>query len=719
MKRMKGKTHWRTAGRAALAALLLTAAASLPAAAAQMEANPYESYNLIPGAVDRSPAYIRPAFQVGRVVDGAGLGVGDFNEPNDVATGPDGCVYILDNALSRVVVLNAEYGLEDCLDAFTLDGEPVEFPTAEGIFVTQDNQILIADTENHRVLIAGRDQKVTGVLGLPDSELIPEDFQFLPTAVVKDRKGFTYVLSRGSYYGALVYSRDNSFFGFFGANLAESNLLSSLSKWVSNLFASEEMRAARVQSLPYQFTNLCIDSEDMLFSLTAETDSNTGQVRRLSPSGDNILTYTPFYRSVNADSFRFGDGYGYADLMGYYYSTAFTDLTVDDNGLIYVLDRTYGKIFLYDESCHSLSVFGAGFGDGTQAGTFVQPVALDTAGEDLVVLDKNKQTLTVFEPTEIGRLLSQAVKLNNEGEYEQALPLWEEIIRLDRNFTLAYSGIAKGLYVQGEYSQAMDYAKIGRDRNTYSMAFQEVRLEFLTANFLWIFLLIIALVGGIVFLAVYTSKKQVVLIRSPKARTMARCMTHPFDAFQRLRWKEEGSVPLACMLLLLYYLLSVFCVLKGGFMYFDVNLYTYDASYTLLTTVGLILLFTLVNGAVSTLQEGKGRYRHIFCVACYALIPKLLALVLQFFLSYALVPSESAIIDVFLQIADLWFYLLLFLGVMTVHEYSFGKTVKVLIFTVLGMALAGFVILLVLILFQDFSSFLVTVFEEASFRFRR
>ena len=92
---------------------------------------------------------------------------------------------------------------------------------------------------------------------------------------------------------------------------------------------------------------------------------------------------------------------------------------------------------------------------------------------------------------------------------------------------------------------------------------------------------------------------------------------------------------------------------------------------------------------------------------------------LQFFLSYALVPSESAIIDVFLQIADLWFYLLLFLGVMTVHEYSFGKTVKVLIFTVLGMALAGFVILLVLILFQDFSSFLVTVFEEASFRFRR
>ena len=702
---------------------LLLAMGLTPVSAAEMEANPYSSYAKKSDGGDDSPTYVRPAFQVSRVIDGARLGVGDFSEPSDVVTGPDGRVYILDNTLSRIVVLDQEYQLSACLDAFVMEGETgeeeVTFPTAEGLFVTQDNQILIADTENHRVLIAGLDQKVTGVLTLPDSELIPEDFQFLPIAVVRDKKGFTYVLSRGSYYGALVYSRDDSFFGFFGANLAESNVLSSLANWLTNLFSSREMRASRVQSLPYQFTNLCLDSEDMLFSLTAETDSNTGQVRRLSPSGDNILTYTPFYWSMNADSYPFGDSFGYADLMGYYHSTAFTDLTVDDNGLIYVLDRTYGKIFVYDENCNSLSIFGSGFGDGTQKGAFVQPVALDTVGEDIVVLDKNKQTLTVFEPTDFGRLISQAVRLNNEGEYEQAYPLWEEIIRQDRNFTLAYSGIAKGLYVQGDYSGAMTYAKTGKDRGTYSMAFQEVRQEFMTANFPWIFLLVIVLVGGVVFFAVYTSKKQVVLIRGPKVRTMVHSMTHPIDSFQRVRWKEEGSLLLACLLLLLYYVVSVFCVLKGGFMYFDVNLYTYDAFYTLLSTVGLVLLFTLVNGAISTLREGKGKYRHIFCVACYALLPKILAMILQCLLSYVLVPSESSVIDIFLTIADLWFYLLLFLGVMTVHEFSFSKTLTISILTLLGMALTGFVILLVLILFQDFYSFLVTVFQEAAFRLRQ
>lgn len=40
--------------------------------------------------------------------------------------------------------------------------------------------------------------------------------------------------------------------------------------------------------------------------------------------------------------------------------------------------------------------------------------------------------------------------------------------------------------------------------------------------------------------------------------------------------------------------------------------------------------------------------------------------------SYTLLPDESGIIDVILTVSDIWFYLLIFLGTMSVHEFTFA-----------------------------------------------
>ena len=42
--------------------------------------------------------------------------------------------------------------------------------------------------------------------------------------------------------------------------------------------------------------------------------------------------------------------------------------------------------------------------------------------------------------------------------------------------------------------------------------------------------------------------------------------------------------------------------------------------------------------------------------------------------SYTLLPDESGIIDVILTVSDIWFYLLIFLGTMSVHEFTFART---------------------------------------------
>ena len=41
--------------------------------------------------------------------------------------------------------------------------------------------------------------------------------------------GYTYVLSDGSYYGALLYTADNTFSGFYGANKVKGTLTDALS----------------------------------------------------------------------------------------------------------------------------------------------------------------------------------------------------------------------------------------------------------------------------------------------------------------------------------------------------------------------------------------------------------------------------------------------------------------------------------------------------------
>ena len=99
--------------------------------------------------------------------------------------------------------------------------------------------------------------RVKEVLTLPDSDVIPEGFQFRPKAVIKDKKGFTYVLSDGSFYGALVFSQDNTFFGFFGSNPTEPDLLSNVVRVVKNFFIDDTN--VRVQKLPYPVSYTHLD----------------------------------------------------------------------------------------------------------------------------------------------------------------------------------------------------------------------------------------------------------------------------------------------------------------------------------------------------------------------------------------------------------------------------------------------------------------------------
>lgn len=703
--------------RAAALLCLALILGGIPASAAAIQDVPYNAYTYDGHSI---PQINKAAFVPERVITGYSLGIGDMQQPKSVfystATQPDGRVYILDSGQSRVIILNRDYSLHKVLDAITLKGEPQTFDKAEDIFVSPEGLLYISDTGNGRVLICREDGTVDRVLGVPDSQLIPEGFDFKPICAVKDRKGFTYVLSQGSYYGAIVYDEQETFIGFYGANRVNRDILAVLEQLFDKLFLNDELKSKGIQNLPFQFTNLCLGPDDFLYSLTSSSDSGTGQIRKLNPSGDNILVYRDMFDTQSADTFDFSDRRLYEDRQRRTWHSTFADLAVDELGFMYVLDSAYGKVFIYDGACNPISIFSGGAGRGNQAGTFESAVSLTYAHGDILVVDDIRNSVTVFSPTDYYETIRRADSLTLRGDYQQALPLWQEVHRQDKNFLLAYSGMAQGMLMTGQDEQAMAYARYASSRPLYAQAFLKVRNQFLTANFAWILPAGLLLVAAVLLLVIDTSRREVVLIRNVKLRTMMTTITHPLNTFHDIKSKQKGSLGLSVLLMAAFSLLSIVAVINGGFLFTDYQPARYNALFTVLGTAGLILLWSVVNWSVCALLQGSGRLKEIFMVSCYAIIPQILYLVLFLILSHILVPDEGVFLTALQTICNLWTAVLLLFGMMVVHEYAFTKAVSTALLTLLGMVLAAFLILMIGTLFQEFIRFIQTVVMEIALR---
>ena len=83
-------------------------------------------------------------------------------------------------------------------------------------------------------------------------------------------------------------------------------------------------------------------------------------------------------------------------------------------------------------------------------GLFVNPAALEELGSgNMVVLDASNNSITVFAPTEYAVMIHAALDHYEHGRYDQAAEMWQQVIRLNANYELAYSGVAAAHLRQG------------------------------------------------------------------------------------------------------------------------------------------------------------------------------------------------------------------------------------------------------------------------------
>lgn len=687
-----------------LAALMLFGSVSA-SAESQVPYDTYTYWTDMSGEGSRKSVYTQPTYEVDSVLDNIALGVEPFSELSDFCIGDDGSIYMLDSGAEKITVLSSDFKVKNELKALVYNGEELDFAGAKGIYEKQE-RLYICDTQNGRVIVSDLNGNVSRLIEKPTSVLIPEDFQYRPIKITADSRGFIYILSEGSFYGALLFSPEDEFMGFFGSNSVTTSVASVLKNITSRIFTNNVKKSASARALPYSIVDLCMSGDDFIYTVTGATSaSSKGQIRKLFVgNGSDIL---------GAGSENFVDEGNNTTSRGT--GTQIQDLCcvdIDSNGFIYSLDSKFGRIFVYDKTGRMLSAFGGGFEYGEQQGNFRRAAALALSGDKLLVLDSLKNTVTVFKPTEFFKLIAEGQSLTLSGDYTAAEELWKKVLSYDSSCQLAYSGLARAEYAAGNYELAKEYAEKGYDRDTYALAFKEIRTEFIT-DYFWIVavILIIAVVAIAVLLKI-KHKKNIKLIKNRKLQLAMSVFIHPIDSFTVIKEKRLSSIGISAVLLIAFYITSVLSVLAGGFMFTYYDAASFNSLFVLIKSAGLIVLWIVANWLVCSLMGGNGRISEIITVACYSLIPLILNQLLQIALTNALLPDEATFLGIINAVAYLLFFLMLAFGSMVIHDYGFGKFIGTSVVTVLGMAVVVFLIFLIVMLFQQLAGFISTLFIE-------
>jgi len=193
-------------------------------------------------------------------------------------------------------------------------------------------------------------------------------------------------------------------------------------------------------------------------------------------------------------------------------------------------------------------------------------------------------------------------------------------------------------------------------------------------------------------------------------------ITHPFDGFWDLVHEKRGTLAAAHTFLILFLLTRVIKLLCTSFQFITAPIQYINVFEEMASLLLPFLILCLANWAMTTLFDGKGRFKDIYMAMCYALVPYVLIQLPMVLISNFLTFEEASLYSVLLSVSVIWCVFLVFVGLMEVHDYGPGKTLVFLVVTVLGAAVIIFLILVFFSLLSDAISYFVSLYREIFFR---
>ena len=456
-------------------------------------------------------------YRVELVIDSTTLGLENLNnktinKPQSIFV-RDKDVYVVDSGNNRILQISyTEEGASLIRIIEEIKGaEPSSFSNPTDVFADENGNLYVADQNNNRVVMMDKDLNFLKLFDKPTDATFNQSSSFLPSKIAVDVAGRVYVLATNVNKGFMKYESDTTFTGYIGANPVKVNMADYIWK---RYFMSKEQRAASENFVPTEYENMYMDEKGFIYATTLvfseyELLSDVAKpIRRLNGIGSDILIKNDRYPPIGdldwkAESLQYGP-------------SKMADITALKNEMYVALDRTRGRLFGYDSQGVMLWAFGT---KGSMDGTFGRAIALDHMGYDLLVVDEMKNNITIFTPTEYGQLIYDATDTYLNGDYDRSAELWEQVMKMNSNYSLAFRGIGRSLLRQEDYQGAMDYFQRAHAREEYGRAFKQYRKIWVEKNVWWIVLILaVILIVPLVLGRIKRTKWEVVMHEHSKVR---------------------------------------------------------------------------------------------------------------------------------------------------------------------------------------------------------
>ena len=475
---------------------------------------PYPTYT-IDG--DYNEAQSPAAYIPQRIFYGEQSEAGQFENPADLEI-KDEKIYIIDSERNAFFVFDLDFKLLASVEGFEFNGKEERFNSPQGINVSSSGDIYVADTDNSRIVKFSSNYEASAIFEKPSIITMPDDYVYKPLKLGVDPSDRIYVVAQGINEGLIELDSSGGFMSFMGA----PNVKFDLFTYIWKQLLTRQQADYLLKFVPTEFSNLKIDADGFVYANIKSNDIEelygaiktfdqykVVAVKKMNASGRDVLNRygeIPIVGDVNFNIDADSDASGAAQSSDVAINpSTFVDITVDGAGTYYCLDSKRGRIFTYDIDGNLLYAFGS---LGNQDGNFTIPVAIDTCGNRLYVLDNALKRVTVFSRTEYGDSIYKAAKCYSDGDYEQSFSEWSSVIRQNANLRLAYIGIGKSCYYLGDYEKSYKYLKLADESYYASKAYEKYMTNYIADRFYIIFGALVAVVIVIAAAVILRKKKR-------------------------------------------------------------------------------------------------------------------------------------------------------------------------------------------------------------------
>lgn len=417
-------------------------------------------------------------------------------------------IYMVDSNENKLVVINQDFELisehstfelslayQTYLESQELSIDPLTLKSPFGIDV-KDSGIYIADTGNNRIVKLNFDYEVVSTFGTLDDPTFDE-LAFEPLKITVDPTERMYVVARNVYEGIIEINSDGAFNRFTGVNPIQ---MTPLEIFRRSLMTDAQLAQLKLY-LPTEYTNVSINERNFIYSTSKPSTNNAeNMIQLINPKGVDVIKRNGYFPPMGDVHFMVGSN-NYV-ITG---PSMLVDIASTDHGIYTVLDQRRSRLFTYDSEGNLLYINGD---EGAQSDRFSDGVAIGYLDNDLLVLDRKSRTVIVYRLTEFGTAVNTAIMYHAIGEFDLAAQIWEEVIKLNTNYEIAYNGIGKYLLREGKFREAMDYFKLGHDHYYYSKAFRSYRNDLIKQNFGLIVLGAVLIGGGLFYLKIRKTYKK-------------------------------------------------------------------------------------------------------------------------------------------------------------------------------------------------------------------